>query len=485
MRESAHPRSRGENRETGRIRVRSLGSSPLTRGKLPPRSARGRRRGLIPAHAGKTCFRRSVWRRGPAHPRSRGENDQGAPDHVWPAGSSPLTRGKPGLFSYTGHQCGLIPAHAGKTRHFAGGGACHAAHPRSRGENPVRCVDGQAASGSSPLTRGKHMPSRVTPKQQRLIPAHAGKTARQGPGSLSPRAHPRSRGENTTTAAHPASTGGSSPLTRGKPALTAFAPATPRLIPAHAGKTPPAHGQQTDATAHPRSRGENGRPRGIRLVARGSSPLTRGKLAQLADLVAWEGLIPAHAGKTPNTRPSTHSTRAHPRSRGENAEYKALDALDEGSSPLTRGKRRIQGPRRTRRGLIPAHAGKTRAARVAGRRSWAHPRSRGENAANIDCVKAEDGSSPLTRGKRAGRAAGSTASGLIPAHAGKTRWTVRRGGCRRAHPRSRGENTRLRRTPLGRSGSSPLTRGKQSAGDARHDHGRLIPAHAGKTMVRV
>ena len=258
--------------------MRSLGSSPLTRGKLPPRSARGRRRGLIPAHAGKTCFRRSVWRRGPAHPRSRGENDQGAPDHVWPAGSSPLTRGKrnqlgcprarrrlipahagktttgrarssctqahprsrgeneftdgtrhqidgsspltrgkPGLFSFPGHHCGLIPAHAGKTRHFAGGGACHAAHPRSRGENPVRCVDGQAASGSSPLTRGKHMPSRVTPKQQRLIPAHAGKTARQGPGSLSPRAHPRSRGENTTTAAHPASTGGSSPLTRGKP----------------------------------------------------------------------------------------------------------------------------------------------------------------------------------------------------------------------------------------------------------------------------
>ena len=135
------------------------------------------------------------------------------------------------------------------------------------------------------------------------------------------------------------------------------------------------------------------------------------------------------------------------------------------------------------RRLIPAHAGKTRAARVAGRRSWAHPRSRGENAANIDCVKAEDGSSPLTRGKRAGRAAGSTASGLIPAHAGKTRWTVRRGGCRRAHPRSRGENTRLRRTPLGRSGSSPLTRGKLRYHERRSRYHGLIPAHAGKTRM--
>ena len=297
-RPTAHPRSRGENCCMARLMFSAPGSSPLTRGKLPPRSARGRRRGLIPAHAGKTCFRRSVWRRGPAHPRSRGENDQGAPDHVWPAGSSPLTRGKPGLFSYTGHQCGLIPAHAGKTRHFAGGGACHAAHPRSRGENPVRCVDGQAASGSSPLTRGKHMPSRVTPKQQRLIPAHAGKTARQGPGSLSPRAHPRSRGENTTTAAHPASTGGSSPLTRGKPALTAFAPATPRLIPAHAGKTEPEGIVMNFDSAHPRSRGENCPSIRSRRLALGSSPLTRGKHPTLNHIVINRGLIPAHAGKT-------------------------------------------------------------------------------------------------------------------------------------------------------------------------------------------
>ena len=295
------------------------------------------------------------------------------------------------------------------------------AHPRSRGENASFCGRRRLSRGSSPLTRGKPCSMCRRASSVGLIPAHAGKTARQGPGSLSPRAHPRSRGENTTTAAHPASTGGSSPLTRGKPALTAFAPATPRLIPAHAGKTPPAHGQQTDATAHPRSRGENGRPRGIRLVARGSSPLTRGKPSTPDAPRVRVGLIPAHAGKTPNTRPSTHSTRAH-------------------------------------------------------------PRSRGENAANIDCVKAEDGSSPLTRGKRAGRAAGSTASGLIPAHAGKTRWTVRRGGCRRAHPRSRGENTRLRRTPLGRSGSSPLTRGKPAHGGDQCPSQRLIPAHAGKTI---
>ena len=213
----AHPRSRGENHNRPRSQFMHSGSSPLTRGKRNQQGCPRARRRLIPAHAGKTTTGRARSSCTQAHPRSRGENEFTDGTRHQIDGSSPLTRGKPGLFSYTGHQCGLIPAHAGKTRHFAGGGACHAAHPRSRGENPVRCVDGQAASGSSPLTRGKHMPSRVTPKQQRLIPAHAGKTARQGPGSLSPRAHPRSRGENTTTAAHPASTGGSSPLTRGKP----------------------------------------------------------------------------------------------------------------------------------------------------------------------------------------------------------------------------------------------------------------------------
>ena len=298
------------------------------------------------------------------------------------------------------------------------------AHPRSRGENASFCGRRRLSRGSSPLTRGKPCSMCRRASSVGLIPAHAGKTHAKPGYPKTAEAHPRSRGENTTTAAHPASTGGSSPLTRGKPALTAFAPATPRLIPAHAGKTFIWSAPDLKTAAHPRSRGEN----------------------------------------TARSRPANRCN---------------------GSSPLTRGKPSTPDAPRVRVGLIPAHAGKTRAARVAGRRSWAHPRSRGENAANIDCVKAEDGSSPLTRGKRAGRAAGSTASGLIPAHAGKTRWTVRRGGCRRAHPRSRGENTRLRRTPLGRSGSSPLTRGKQSAGDARHDHGRLIPAHAGKTMVRV
>ena len=52
---------------------------------------------------------------------------------------------------------------------------------------------------------------------RRLIPAHAGKTSfRFSEGALLP-AHPRSRGENRVAVYGITTTGGSSPLTRGKP----------------------------------------------------------------------------------------------------------------------------------------------------------------------------------------------------------------------------------------------------------------------------
>ena len=50
-----------------------------------------------------------------------------------------------------------------------------------------------------------------------------------------------------------------------------------------------------------------------------------------------------------------------------------------GSSPLTRGKRDAGGERERRRGLIPAHAGKTDGSLKVVAVEEAHPRSRGEN----------------------------------------------------------------------------------------------------------
>ena len=233
---------------------------------------------------------------------------------------------------------------------------------------------------------------------------------------------------------------GSSPLTRGKRAARSSLSASLRLIPAHAGKTTSSLTYASVMSAHPRSRGENAAMSVSDISPYGSSPLTRGKLTICITKAFRSGLIPAHAGKT-RTRPSTRRTRtAHPRSRGENLGGGDGDRGLQGSSPLTRGKRRCSGNDHSLPGLIPAHAGKTTTSlsEVSGAR--AHPRSRGENIGATNARTFNAGSSPLTRGKRKARASRLYGSGLIPAHAGKTRPTRPTPTPWTAHPRSRGEN---------------------------------------------
>ena len=172
-------------------------------------------------------------------------------------GSSPLTRGKPSLSSARVRAKRLIPAHAGKTTRCTGPRARGSAHPRSRGENERRRSFLLRLTGSSPLTRGKPQVDRADARRPGLIPAHAGKTAIVGRPDVLMR--------------------GSSPLTRGKhpPQLPRFA--CGGLIPAHAGKTGGHSDVDVALRAHPRSRGENRKPRRIILMIHGSSPLTRGK----------------------------------------------------------------------------------------------------------------------------------------------------------------------------------------------------------------
>ena len=195
----AHPRSRGENSGSSITTASPTGSSPLTRGKLSDSNQPKLIQRLIPAHAGKTSAGRS--RPGPpwAHPRSRGENRPGQRGVLHRVGSSPLTRGKHvevagfGVFGHgsspltrgkqdvdreatTGPR--LIPAHAGKTFVLMRGPPGSWAHPRSRGENVAVTTPSPFWQGSSPLTRGKHLAAAPRPSVDGLIPAHAGKTAR-------------------------------------------------------------------------------------------------------------------------------------------------------------------------------------------------------------------------------------------------------------------------------------------------------------------
>ena len=192
-------------------------------------------------------------------------------------GSSPLTRGKPGGGRHLNLDPGLIPAHAGKTPAPCPGGTGGGAHPRSRGENSMLKDRLRYEDGSSPLTRGKPRCHPDPGRHRRLIPAHAGKTVIVDILRISPRAHPRSRGENIQSPSQTVKTSGSSPLTRGKRRAQQLISYGQRLIPAHAGKTSSFVFPTRLRWAHPRSRGENNDL--VRHAGRvqGSSPLTRGK----------------------------------------------------------------------------------------------------------------------------------------------------------------------------------------------------------------
>ena len=419
-----------------------MGSSPLTRGKLRPGIRSRPVHGLIPAHAGKTSIGCVPLTIPWAHPRSRGENPGHTVVRAGLVGSSPLTRGKLTGVSMCVFRAGLIPAHAGKTGPPARPRGQRGAHPRSRGENHPRARAPCRSWGSSPLTRGK--PRRILRHVGRtgLIPAHAGKTSRRRRETTLSTAHPRSRGENPTRPAFSASTTGSSPLTRGKPVTPGGESVKEGLIPAHAGKTPAAQRGRGPSGAHPRSRGENADVAAEAEQRLGSSPLTRGKPGHRPAREDSEGLIPAHAGKTQLPARSDLGGQAHPRSRGENSGVCEPPQLPRGSSPLTRGKLHLRRGPYQRARLIPAHAGKTPAFSWASRGAWAHPRSRGEN---------DRPAAPRPRP--------------------------------RAHPRSRGENPRTTLTSTRRPSSSPLTRGKRHRGFDCDLGVELIPAHAGKTTV--
>ena len=154
---------------------------------------------------------------------------------------------------------------------------------------------------------------------------------------------------------------------------------------------------------------------------------------------------------------------AHPRSRGEHPPSSRPVSAFAGSSPLTRGARHVCSLWSGLCGLIPAHAGSTRWGVLDPGHTEAHPRSRGEH--------------PCFGHKKA------PPRWLIPAHAGSTRLLAALTGRATAHPRSRGEHEHALVAWLSLPGSSPLTRGARRPEKRGARRERLIPAHAGSTCL--
>ena len=172
-------------------------------------------------------------------------------------GSSPRGRGKRRTHEPPRRRRGLIPAWAGKTGRACGRASRPWAHPRVGGENTVSHIPSCIALGSSPRGRGKPRRRPRRPDASRLIPAWAGKTGALATTCGAVPAHPRVGGENAVIDEPHEDDDGSSPRGRGKLLDERAGHVAYRLIPAWAGKTTPCPAPVTWAWAHPRVGGEN------------------------------------------------------------------------------------------------------------------------------------------------------------------------------------------------------------------------------------
>ena len=153
------------------------------------------------------------------------------------AGSPPRMRGKPTIISSCTCITRITPAHAGKTGAY--GRLCDAFkdHPRACGENMARCSAVQSVSGSPPRMRGKLIVGNLIRHARRITPAHAGKTSSPVRAGRLQQDHPRACGENDTGSERRLCRSGSPPRMRGKPRRLQKSALQDRITPAHAGKT--------------------------------------------------------------------------------------------------------------------------------------------------------------------------------------------------------------------------------------------------------
>ena len=213
----------------------------------------------------------------------------------------------------------------------------------------------------------------------------------------------------------------------------------------------------------------------------GSSPLARGTLEHRPHIKAAPGLIPARAGNTSFPNDGAGIPWAHPRSRGEHEPCLCTQGSRRGSSPLARGTRSRPATPTSKSGLIPARAGNTVLRSSSPHRVGAHPRSRGEHTRIVTLHALATGSSPLARGTLVDVVIRCAQAGLIPARAGNTLTPPSCSSPKRAHPRSRGEHDSYGDKVIKGADSSPLARGTRHRRHQSPESNGLIPARAGNT----
>ena len=395
------------------------------------------------------------------HPRIRGE-------HGWPRhhiqphpGSSPHTRGARSHTAAGQVNGRIIPAYAGSTPTRRPAATSSRDHPRIRGEHDDDVDGAVVAFGSSPHTRGARRRRHGQAQAIRIIPAYAGSTGSKPTRPHRMRDHPRIRGEHLPAQQTGRVGLGSSPHTRGARPCGRAAREAGRIIPAYAGSTRRASRRSRPRPDHPRIRGEHQVAALHIRLAQGSSPHTRGARTPPAPNSAPSWIIPAYAGSTSHALASCRRSWDHPRIRGEHVRLRRAGAVGEG--------------------IIPAYAGSTPDSWIVHAEHWDHPRIRGEHLRPSPDAREAAGSSPHTRGARAECVPVADFPGIIPAYAGSTTGSPPSPPWTADHPRIRGEHTQWGSSAVGVSGSSPHTRGALTRRGSVAEYLGIIPAYAGST----
>ena len=96
----------------------------------------------------------------------------------------------------------ITPAHAGKTLTKRKVIVLKKDHPRACGENRNGIRQSTKRIGSPPRMRGKRLDALKNFAHERITPAHAGKTHKEGEKNMIIEDHPRACGENTSETAY-------------------------------------------------------------------------------------------------------------------------------------------------------------------------------------------------------------------------------------------------------------------------------------------
>ena len=158
-----HPRVCGENIAPHIAKIAVPGSPPRVRGKpvtIPPPRENFR---ITPACAGKTSSQNLRCRSVKDHPRVCGENRVPCEPSGLLKGSPPRVRGKPARKKDRSGITRITPACAGKTNYRKGLWRAAQDHPRVCGENHRDAPAVTREVGSPPRVRGKHFGNGVFP----------------------------------------------------------------------------------------------------------------------------------------------------------------------------------------------------------------------------------------------------------------------------------------------------------------------------------